>query len=211
MKHISNADSLENYLSLPRANKYCGPFYRIPCRMLMGEWSKFDKYIKARHPIQYFFRDTMPGELSFIRHRVKAAYWYVRHWIQEDNKVKFGPPNYYDSDSRIEMCLEKIFMDFYNIEYLQGYVNWDSEPAIKAEILEIHKYFTEEKPSRDKKLDDLDHELYGGNEDWIERLNSRSPEHLVKCRVGWDMENDNSKRHDEILIKLMKIRRSLWT
>lgn len=206
IKPIKDISTLQDYLV--SNERYCGPFYRVPNSLLVGEWLKFDKYIQANHPIQYFFRDTIVNKFHLVRNNIGRVYWYLKHWIREDNKVKLGPPAYYDSDSRIELCLEKIFMDFYNIEFLQGYVNWDAEPAIKAEILEIHKYFTQEKLERDKKLEDSDNELYG---DWEKSLNNGNPEHFTKFQVGWDIEDDNNKRHDEILMRVVKLRRSLWT
>lgn len=206
---------MKEYRTLPYKERYrlvgLIEWYKIPLSMETGEWGDFYSYVKKCHPIQFFFRDTIPSQWRRVSYRVKDLYWKVKWWVLGYNKVKFGPVNYYDSDSKIELCLEKIFMDFYNIEFLSGVVDWDYEYSkdTKAKILEIHHYFTVEKPDRDKKEAELLDKLFGNMS--FKALSNQSPEFRAECDVLHQMEEDNMKRHDEVLIELLKIRRSLWT
>lgn len=169
---------------------------------LFSRRSEWKEEMKAKYPIQYFFRETIIDEFHFLGFKIKDIYYYLKClFFRRYHILRLrDDPRWLDSDTKIELALQKILFGF--VENEMDIVNWDATPEhknIKTTLLLCYHFFKEELPCLEKENDELlsqaNKEDFKG--DWLRRLDS------MEKRIN-DLTEAN-------LIAIIKIRKSMWT
>jgi hypothetical protein len=192
-------------------------------------WEDWHKDVKEKYPIKYFFAETAS---DFIKYKLwfpiykpidKTKYWLISHIIPNKRYHMLDlrqPNNEYEIDIyRYGWCdvPEKMLFAMFNLldqfvkhELPQYYCPPEEEIELKSqrdtylEILEIHKWWTYDRKIEYKAFSDI-------RSEWSELHRARDP----KAKELWDkmhvMEAAFENKTDEMISRLMKIRRNLWT
>lgn len=196
-------------------------------------WEDYYVDLKKTYPIQYFFACTIADYFKFnvwipITRPIKNAwYWLKCHIVpshryhmldlRQSNGYQYG---WTDIDSRLTYAnfnlLNKFVKDeidnFYcpsleecNDEY-HGASN-KTQRDTYFEILSIHNWWNVERFSEEKKVDELLH-------DWHDRKHKQKlfddeTDRLFKEHL--DAQDQLLEKETQMLIRLIKVRKSLWT
>ena len=210
---------LEDYLVIPFGRRsYWSVFYKTPPSLRSGQWKLWTKHTKAKFPVQYFMREFVWDEIKYLWRRVKDVKYYLinRFWRRTHILDLGNVGQYQDCDYKIEKSLEVLFLDFYQNEYLDGYVNWEVESVLNSRIKEIYNFFTEIRPRKQREIDGLEEELYGFSksndlDDILDIINNQSPDRMSKNTQLFELEDELDKEHTKYLQMIVEIRKSLWT
>lgn len=164
-------------------------------------------------------------EFSFPIKHTKKLYYYIRsclitkcHLI--NTRLKKG--HWYDTDYRLLYGMMNLFMEFLEKEKPYDRINWNSDDfhkhakdemvAINSWWLNYEKRLKNIEDARndwhDDKFKDCRDDLHG----WIDRINEPStPETERKFQIIQDLEKKLDEEETEMLIRLIKIRKFLWT
>lgn len=157
---------------------------------------------KSKHPIQFFFRETLLDEFHFLGYRIRDIYYYLKClFFRRYHILKLrDDPRWMDSDTKIELALEKILFDF--VENEMDMVDWEATPehsSTKKTLLTCYNFFKVELPSLtdsyDKMLDSASKAEF--KDGWLEKLN--------------DEENRIEELTTSHLVDIIKVRKSMWT
>lgn len=211
--------AIEDYLLIPfNRRSYWSVFYKTPPSLRSGQWKVWCKYIKSKFWFQYFWREFVWDEIKYLWRRVKDVKYYLinRFWRRTHILDLGNVGQYQDLDFKVERALEVLFLDFYQNEYLDGYVNWEGEFKPNAKIKEIHNFFTEIRPRKQLEIAKLEDELYGFSksgdlDDILDIINNQSPERMSKNTQLFELEDQLDKEHTKYLQMTVEIRKSLWT
>ena len=84
-----------------------------------------------------------------------------------------------------------------------------SQAIAAKEQFELYNWWTVTRPAR---KDPYEYETVAANLDWDEFLyKKQTPEDIARRQRGFELEEQYSKEDDDMLIRLVKIRRNLWT
>lgn len=156
---------------------------------------------------------------------VRDALWAVRHRVDPRHRyhmVNTGlAPGYYDTDERILHACMSLLVAYVERECggEEAMQKWTdelrSEPdpyapagAVNSqadrqeETLAIYRWWKVQRPADRQREDDWMMEIWGGS------TGSRDPEERQRYR---DFEQANEDRDQEMLHRLIEVRRSLWT
>lgn len=191
-------------------------------------WQDWHAHVKSKYPVHYFLVETVPDWFRTkiwwpIKHPAERLhYWLVSHLIpsrryhmldlRQKNGYRYGWQD----------VPEKMLYAMFNLlgEYLEEGPNdltqWYTREQIEAdegmkaqqdaidEARAIYHWWTVEKPANEKARDGMLHT-------WASAKKAKDP----KKQEYWDtmqkMEEDNEAKTDEMIARLMKIRRTLWT
>jgi hypothetical protein len=157
-KHCVIASTFDEYKAMPLQSReqvvwyWPCPLYIKPYALragqdeLIGEWTKFDEYVKKKYPAQYFFRDTVDGFFWDIRHYFKRIKSKVRPYIKYPRKEmrdKVFTRKYFDLDSIIvKFCLQCV-IEYVDRERCFDHILFDSsedDKTFAAQLKECHTY-----------------------------------------------------------------------
>lgn len=191
-------------------------------------WQDWHAHVKAHYPIKYFLVESLP---TFLRRKVwwpikhpaeRLRYWLVSHLIPSRR--------YHMLDLRQEGGYrygwrdvpEKMLYAMFNLlgEYLEEGPNdltqWYTREQIEAdegykaqqdaidEARAIHHWWTVEKPAAEKAREVMLSLWHSSKK----AKGPRTQEYWDKMRT---MEEEQEAKTDEMIARLMKIRRTLWT
>lgn len=208
-----------------RCKKY---IFHTPDALPWGVWEKWDNKQKAKRPILWFLLDTIP---SFIRHKwrpikdarynLKCKYWKKYHHIKIDvdrffvfygEKTK-NPYHWIDSDTQILYANFQILVNF--VEDESETTDWQSDPKhqeIYDEFMEIYKWWTEKRPNRADPFPDLeDYDLETDDIFGNKRETPGYKQWSKDTNAGRVIEEEHENEDTEMLIRLITIRRYLWS
>jgi len=202
--------SLDKFLALPLEKRYkWGRWYLTPFALGWCEWDQWDAHIKARHPIQHFFRETV---CDFFYFKFKR----FSRWKHEVYCKLFRPANilkfpdlsvsWVDKSTMIEASIEKCLIDFVEKEDPFTLLNWewnDAHVEAKKVILDCYDFFKVIKPAKLKEIDDLTEKGFGKNS-----KKELQGELALEIRT---LEDKFDVLQTEYLIKVVKFRHFLWT
>lgn len=127
-----------------------------------------------------------------------GVYWWIREHIYDkfyiiniknvDGVYKWG---WLDKDRSLLLACMKILCDFVEKELNCDYI--DKEEENIKEILKIYKWWKEDRVLKEKKLEDI-------------LLDEKQA-----SKEYWKLERKIYEEENEMLIKLIKLRKSLWT
>lgn len=192
----------------------------------MHEWDEWGANARATHPIRYFFQETVTGWWSTLSHHVSRYVWAVKHRVVPKHryhviKPRSLKPGYHDPDDLILCSCMDVFCEYF--ETGAQNVEWSSDEEhlnTYKEMEEIYIWWTKAWPKSEEITIDGKARLKFPElpENWgmMAALNDKykdTPEIAAWRDVGdanrkADAEWEASE--EEMLCRLMKIRRSLW-
>lgn len=191
-------------------------------------WEDWEEKMRKEYPVRYFFAETLPFWFSInIKRKVKDAMYFVTshvvpsrryHMLDLRQPKKKGKYSYrwgwIDSDSKMLYALFNIFNAFVKDELPNMYC--PSEEEVQAnpymmtqrlhylEIKAIHYWWNVE---RERQLT--------AHSELLNKWSDAKHAHSSDEHQLWDdlqkLEAANDAKEDEMIGRLMKIRRSLWT
>lgn len=205
----------------------------LPMRMITPfckdyTWEDFDEEIKIRFPIRYFIWKVIPNlfkkRLYPLKRRIgDSFYWlkchlfknYKYHLIDIRQPKESSYPyryGYIDACDKILLANFSILKDFvenggvvnlldtYSIEEIknQGLM---TQHEHYLETMELYRWWTSGRKEMLEKQDSL----YD-----ISKNEKDEKQYRIKFREWMEFEEEFNKVEDEMLIRLMKIRRGLW-
>jgi len=194
----------------------------------LSKWGK--KWFDIKDNIRCFISDITPGWVYRLQHKFHDLWYGIfvnRHWMIN---TRLPIRSWYDSDTRILHGMMTVLAEFHERELLLDIVNWDSDDAhkeAKKEMDEIYAWWLNYK-TREKEISDTltawsdridavcKERQYVKNEHplhFIDYLNDKNKDSIeaelnVRLRA---MEEQLGKEEDEMLARLLKIRRFMWT
>jgi hypothetical protein len=192
-------------------------------------WQDWHKHVKQLHPVRYFFVEALP---KFFRYNIywpikrpieKAHYWFVSHFIPSRRYHMLDlrqPGGYqYGWQDVPEKMLYAMFnllgeylnqeqpydlTDDYTEEQIEGDVGMKMQHRSLCEARTIYHWWTVGKKEEEKAISDMRHQW------WLARKakEPQAEEHHKKLQ---ELEDAFENKTDEMVARLMKIRRTLWT
>ena len=191
-------------------------------------WEDWEEKMRKEYPVRYFLAETLPFWFSIkIKRKVKDAIYFVTshivpsrryHMLDLRQPKKKGKYSYrwgwIDSDSRMLYAMFNILNTFVKEEFPNMYC--PSEEEVRAnpymmsqrlhylEIKAIHYWWNVE---RERQL--------AAHSKLLKEWSDAKHAHSANEHQLWDdlqkLETANDEKEDEMIGRLMKIRRSLWT
>jgi len=221
---VSAHDALELREFSPDTEGYC--------------WEDYHVDVKKKYPIRYFFAETLA---DFIRYKIwfKIArpisdlkYWLVSHCVPSrryhmlDLRQPCNNKNNYDcyrygfvnTSDQMLYAMFNLLDQFVKHEMESFYCPSEEEiiksPELQSqrdlyfEILAIHRWWFEEKLESMKIEDDFLSEWSNARKDIEKRKNGEAEKLFNQLQK---IKEDRDAKLEEIISRLMKIRKSLWT
>jgi hypothetical protein len=169
-KHCVMVHTVDEYKAMPLKSRelvvwywpyplYIKPYALRAGNDFIGEWTKFDEYVKKEYPVQYFFRDTVVGFFQDIQHYFKRIKWKVKPYLKlhrKEMRDKVFTREYRDLDSIIvEFCLQCV-IEYVDREKCFDKIVYSSSKELEtfaAQLKECHAYATK---GRKEILDEME-------------------------------------------------------
>ena len=220
-KHCVMVHTVDEYKAMPRKSRELVVWY-WPCPLyikpyalsagddLVGEWTKFDEYVKKEYPVQYFFRNTVAGffwDIETSYRRIKSK---VRPYIKYPRKEmrdKVFTRNSGDLDSIIvEFCLQCV-IEYVDREKCFDHILFDYSDEVKtfaAQLKECHVYAT-------KGRQEILKEIEKAWEDVPLMMADFAQNKMEKYNKVTELENKLKEADTQVCEWVVKNRRLLWT
>ena len=192
-------------------------------------WEDWHADVKAKYPIKYFIAETAA---DFVRFKIwlpiyrpisDAKYWITSHIVPSKRyhmldlrqpKNKFGIDEYRygwrDVPDKMLYAMFNLLDQFVKYELPDYYCPPEEEIDNKIqrdtyfEILAIHKWWFHDRKEEENTINDLRNKWFN-----LKKTNSKQAEKF------WDQmhvqQDEFERKTDEMISRLMKIRRDLWT
>lgn len=165
-------------------------------------WSRWERYMRAKHPIVAFFQLNVPRFFGRYKFRLQESYWAVRHrTINRFDIVKLRSlsPGYHDVDTQIlAACFDLLCV------YVENKVEMKGLDKIEALMAKLDEWFIETQ-------EDYYPEMAALYWWWmVERKQRIIPTMEVPDYVFSNTEGFYNEQDDGMLMRLMRIRGSLW-
>lgn len=196
-------------------------------------WEDWHEEVKSKHPIKYFVAETAGDFVRFklfypvYRPIQDAKYWVVSHIVpkrryhmldlrQPKNEDDIDQYRYgwLDVSERMLYAIFNLLDQFVKYEMKNYYCpteedilkedNLQAQKDIYFEILEIHKWWTVDRKDAHKQCNELRNK-------WHSLLKQNDPQTQIIWDKMREMDDELERKTDEMIIRLIKIRRSLWT
>lgn len=217
----TDQETIDHYLTL--TSKYR---WRIvtPFALGLGAWDNWRDQLQARFPRRTFVQVTLPRwwkkfagyKIKRILHDLKWEFIhrYVERHQYNVLRPKTLEPGYYDPDTRIlHACMEDL-RNFYERGAPQ--VVWEEDSHHQhayKEMTDIYTWWTQEYPTREEKWEEANP---SPDVDWKRKFSNKheTDSDVVEWRrvakLRHEIETKWAQDEEDMLIRLMKIRRSLW-
>jgi hypothetical protein len=203
-------------------------------------WEQWEERAKVEHPIRFFLSETLPlwWRVHISMNIEHAWYWFRCHLWNRYHKLSLRQPHtgtaddydwgWIDEDKQMLFAMFNILVDYVDLvnesEYHYGTTD-EKLDALRKQIVEdedgavclqnqlnnlleakaLYEYWTITRKDQHRERDALLH-------DWYEH---RREDKIKGDTTRWDklqeVEEVFYKMEEEMTIRLMKIRRSLWT
>lgn len=169
--------------------------------------------------IWHFFENLIDPLFQKIYLRLEPVYWIRAHTFDRYHVINISGIDGYrwgwsDADHRIELAMEKIFLEFYEKEY-PGMIEWDADT--EREIEELYKWFTVDRKKMNEMMNDYACELPTLDECLKEQPGGKTylydppADRREQLAIFMEMDEAIEKKKDEMLTRLLNLRRRLWT
>ena len=173
-------------------------WYEKPFALTWEDWEVFDKETSKKHPIQWFFRETLMLFFARLKYLcLERPYWYLKaFFFGRHNRVicKHLPITWVDRDTLMFHCCFQILVDFIEKENPLTFKMND------AEIMEVYGEFTPALGTEKVKTWHKIRELYN----WYKNREYDDP-------VMYNVDKDGFDKIDTKLRELIDVRSNLWT
>jgi len=191
----------------------------------MHEWEEWHRVTKVTHPIRYYIQKTIPRWWDRIAYRWDRRYWAILHRFHPKHryhviKPRSLEPGYHDPDTLMLYACMDTFAEYFETGAQQFVYEEKYELERFAEMEEIYNWWTKDWPNCDThKVDGtLRIDFPTLPEEWgkmpvFNPKYSDTPEIKAWREAGDALHQDDedwAKKEEEMLCRLIKIRRSLW-
>lgn len=199
--------------------KYKKPF-SLPSRLIPnypGEysWEDWEEETRSKYPIQYFFRETIPDFFDSLRRRFSNTYWWFAHRVTHRyHIVKLSNPGggveynvgWTDTSTRLLMFCGLTIVNFVEKEEPFGHIDTREEPwtSYAKEWQALYDWWKVERPASVKALDE---ELTR----WAALRKANGGPLEPRADNYTKLERALEERDTEMMIRLIKIRETMWT
>lgn len=194
------------------------------------KWDEWEQKFKNEAPVRYFLFEELPNRFGILQRKISDIRYAIRHrTIDKYHIIKINSlkPGYYDSDTRMLHGMFSLLEDYVEIE-LAVLNEWaekqdEENPPVK-------------KSAREHGISHLDWEM-----DLEEELQAKSAKEIKELYLWWkdvrpnrldpwdiikemkdkedeskyvhfeELEQEQYDEDTEMLIRLVKIRKALWT
>lgn len=220
-KHFVVVYTVDEYKAMPRKSRelvvwyWPSPFYIKPYALsagddLVGEWTKFDEYVKKEYPVQYFFRETVAGFFWDIETSCRRIKWKIKPYIQRERKEmrdKVFTRQYRDLDSIIvEFCMQCV-IEYVDREKCFDKIVFNHSEKVKtfaAQLKQCHDYATEGRREILK-------EIEKAWEDVPLMMSDIAQNKMEKYNKVTELETKLEEADTQVCEWVVKNRRHLWT
>jgi hypothetical protein len=230
--------ALRKFLKLPSPQELGRSEYNaLPSRDFTPDetgycWEDWHEEVKALHPIKYWIAETAG---DFLRYKVwfplkrpveKLRYWFVSHVIpsRRYHMLDLRQPNGYrygwqDVPEKMLYAMFNLLGEYlkeepydlttnYTIEQINADAGMKHQHEQLQEAKAIHHWWTVTRHEEERVHQDLLHR-------WCELRKIKEKRDSGEADKVFEVmkndEEDQEKKLDEMIARLMKIRRSLWT
>lgn len=193
-------------------------------------WQDWHAHVKQLHPTKYFIVETLP---KWFRYKIywpikrpieKAHYWFVSHFIpsRRYHMLDLRQPGGYrygwqDVPEKMLYAMFNLLGEYLNGEQPVDLSDWHTEAQIEAdpgmkmqqnslnEARAIYHWWNVGRKAEEKAISDKQHEW------WLHRKDQKSTQAEALFKELKEMEEAYENKTDEMIARLMKIRRTLWT
>lgn len=168
-------------------------------------WEDWHRDNKSKYPVRYFLQETVPDEISYWISRCRQLKNWLRsrtirrhHILNLCNKANNHEPGYCDVREKILYANFALLAYFLENDNEAKIVDWEGSPEhalVYGEMWVLHRWFNEERPAAWDVLNGYGKGIY---ESWT-------------GNQWFDYENALEDKDDEMLGRLLKIRRWLWS
>ena len=220
-KHCVMVHTVDEYKAVPRQSRelvvwywpfplYIKPYALSAGKDLVGEWEKFDAYVKKEYPVQYFFRDTVAGFFWNIEtscKRIKRKIKPYIHHPRAEMRDKVFTREYNDLDSIIvEFCLQCV-IEYVDREKCFDQTLFDYSEKVKtfaAQLKECHAYAT-------KGRQEILTEIQKAWEDVPLMMSDLAQNKMDRYNKVTELEEKLVEADTQVCEWVVKNRRLLWT
>jgi len=192
-------------------------------------WEQWHQTVKKMHPVKYFFAETFA---DFVRYKIwfsiknpfsKAHYWIVSHCVpsRRYHFLDLRQPNGYrygwtDVPEKMLFAMFNLLGEYLNEEKPHDLTQWytkeqiDTDEGLKRqqnkleEARAIYHWWTVEREEEYARKSEMQNK-------WWTARKSKDPNREKYWEQLCQMDIDMEAKTDEMIGRLMKIRRSLWT
>jgi len=148
---------------------------------------------------------------SYIKNRFVRKHYLIKTGLKKGQ--------WYDTDTRMLYGMMNLLVEYIDKEKPFEHINWDYDDlhrSAKKEFLEIRKWWDNYEnrcEEIEKSLTDWYEERFDGAKDcMLDRINETpTPESKRLFKIHNEMGNKLNEEETEMLIRLVKIRKCLWT
>lgn len=218
-RYVFKAGFLENFI-----DELCHKYLDMPAAATWGEWRIWEEEQREKHPFLFFLLKDIPGFFSRrwfgIRqtiYHLKVKYIRKYHHIKIDVRRFLGPELYnyhwYDTDTKILYGCFQTLVDFIEEEKAGEMLDWSVTPEhvkVWKEVNELYDWWIKVRPNRDPGYPkEKDYGLKEG--EGFDKDTRQSKEYLKAFDKVRERENEFENEDTEMLIRLVSIRKWLWT
>lgn len=169
-------------------------------------WEDYEDICRAKYPARFFLSHTIPRYYGRKRHVLRDWYWevlYLLHPKYKYHQLSLGQPFGYtrgwiDSDRQILYANFNILVNF-----IEGEVGGIQKMESQVVFYNENQHFGHAKGYQ---------ELIDLYNYWkFERLPNYQWDYDWDKKFNWRHEEEASEKETEMLIRLMKVRRFMWT
>ena len=192
-------------------------------------WEDWYKYVKEHYPVKYFFAETL---VKFIRYKMwfpikvpidKAWYWFVSHVVSSrryhmlDLRQKGGYRyGWRDVDEKMLYAIFNLLGEYLNRENIADLTKWHSQSEISRdphmkqqqdnieEARMIYRWWLIGRKEAQKEIDDM-------LTKWHDAKKVKDPKKEEYWAQMKKLEEEFENTTDEMIARVMKIRRTLWS
>lgn len=198
-----------------------------PISLEIGMWDEWEKDLKEKYPIRYFFYESLPEFWSYhIYRRARDIKWWFLHRFHPSHRyhvIKTSlEPGYWDPDTRMFTAAFDLLSEF--VEHERGpnqHVDWDAEEPHRSawkEMNELYEWW-KDRPNREDRWEKenpeppIDDDLKDG---FFKRFQQQHRDRPCVIAYGeWAMRHHKQsdewdQEDDDMFIRLVKIRRFMW-
>ncbi len=163
--------------------------------------NKWERKIKKLCPVQYFFRETIPIKAKVFQYKIWDMKFNIKYYFKPYNVLKVNtlPKTCCDEDTLLVHSMFAV-MNRYLSQLPENTVDFESDEEHEKfwkEINEIKDWWDKREERKNKEEQALD--------EWSKDRKSKK-----KLKYIADLELKHYKEEEEMLIKLVKLRKFLW-
>ena len=182
-------------------------------------WTDWNNSAKQKYPIRYWIFEEFPMKWHDLFKWSNDLYWQFQWRFNQKhqyNKVTFAKPGYYDTDRRIFYAMCELTTQFVEYQLKDGHVDWDGTPEHRKAwdtMVEVHQYWLNEFPNREEEYPE-----YPSFAEKFGLLNLDKSNWTEQQHIDYDywfnrynfIEEKHLKREEEIIQKIISIRKFMW-